>query len=192
MFIPECVDLYGLALKYEQNQNTSLYAVSRGKLIFRGCTSISVTKRNTMIVENVLPNDYAELLAVWENSVRATHDFITEQDIAYFKPIILTQAFPVVTLKCVKNDLGAILGFIGVHQHKIEMLFVLNAARGKGIGTLLLNYAIDQLAATKVDVNEQNPQAVGFYQHRGFHINARSPIDDMGKPFPILHMTLQP
>ncbi|MFH6955086.1 GNAT family N-acetyltransferase [Pseudoalteromonas sp. XMcav1-K] len=145
-----------------------------------------------MIVENVLPNDYAELLAVWENSVRATHDFITEQDIAYFKPIILTQAFPAVTLKRIKNDLGAILGFIGVHQNKIEMLFVLNAARGKGIGTLLLNYAIDQLAATKVDVNEQNPQAVGFYQHRGFHINARSPIDDLGKPFPILHMTLQP
>ena len=66
MFIPERVDLYALALKYEQNLNTSLYAVSRGKLIFRGCTSISVTKRNTMIVENVLPNDYAELLAVWE------------------------------------------------------------------------------------------------------------------------------
>ena len=143
-----------------------------------------------MIVENVLPNDYAELLAVWENSVRATHDFITEQDIAYFKPIILTQAFPVVTLKCVKNDLGAILGFIGVHQHKIEMLFVLNAARGQDIGSVLLKYAMDCLAATKVDVNKQNPRAVGFYQHHGFCIASRSPLDDMGKPFPILHMTL--
>ena len=34
-----------------------------------------------MIVENVLPEYYAEMLDVWENSVRATHDFITEEDI---------------------------------------------------------------------------------------------------------------
>lgn len=143
-----------------------------------------------MIVENVLPSDYAELLAVWENSVRATHDFITEEDIAFFKPIILEHAFPPVTLKCVKNNEGAIIGFIGVHQTKIEMLFVLNKARGLGIGKVLLNYATSQLASIKVDVNEQNPSAVGFYQHHGFYIEARSELDDMGKPFPILHMTL--
>jgi putative acetyltransferase len=70
------------------------------------------------------------------------------------------------------------------------MLFVLNEVRGQGIGTVLLQHAIEQLAATKVDVNEQNPQAVGFYQHMGFNIESRSPLDDMGKPFPILHMTL--
>ncbi|ENH9207696.1 GNAT family N-acetyltransferase, partial [Vibrio vulnificus] len=46
------------------------------------------------------------------------------------------------------------------------------------------------LGVTKVDVNEQNPQAVGFYEHMGFKVVSRSPLDDMGKPFPILHMTL--
>ena len=86
--------------------------------------------------------------------------------------------------------MGAILGFIGVHQNKIEMLFVLNTARGHSIGSTLLNYAMDCLAANKLDVNEQNPSAVGFYQHHGFCIASRSPLDDMGKPFPILHMTL--
>ena len=79
---------------------------------------------------------------------------------------------------------------MGVHDEKVEMLFVLNEVRGQGIGTVLLQHAIEQLAATKVDVNEQNPQAVGFYQHMGFKIESRSPLDDMGKPFPILHMTL--
>ena len=59
-----------------------------------------------MIVESVFPKDYSELLSVWENSVRATHDFITEDDIAYFKPIIIEQAFPAVTLKCVKKHAG--------------------------------------------------------------------------------------
>lgn len=143
-----------------------------------------------MIVENVLPEYYAELLDVWENSVRATHDFITEEDIEFFKPIIIEQAFPAVTLKCVKDVNGSILGFVGVHDSKVEMLFILNEARGKGIGRLLLQYAIDQLDATKVDVNEQNPQAVGFYQYMGFKVASRSPLDGMGKPFPILHMTL--
>ncbi|MEP1444852.1 MAG: GNAT family N-acetyltransferase [Paraglaciecola sp.] len=143
-----------------------------------------------MIVENVLPKDYAELLSVWENSVRATHNFITEEDIAFFKPIIIEQAFPSVTLKCIKNEQSVILGFVGIHDSKVEMLFVLNEARGQGVGKVLLQYAIEQLGATKVDVNEQNPLAVGFYQYMGFRIVSRSPLDDMGKPFPILHMTL--
>ncbi|MCO6355801.1 GNAT family N-acetyltransferase [Pseudoalteromonas shioyasakiensis] len=143
-----------------------------------------------MKVDNVNAQDYPELLAVWENSVRATHDFITEDDIVFFKPIIIEQAFPGVTLKCIKDEHEAILGFIGVHECKIEMLFILNAARGKGIGKALLNYAVEQLAANKVDVNEQNPLAVRFYQHMGFKVISRSPLDDMGKPFPILHMEL--
>lgn len=143
-----------------------------------------------MIVENVLPGDYAEMLDVWENSVRATHDFISEEDIEFFKPIIMEQAFPAVTLRCVKNDSGAILGFLGVHDAKIEMLFILDEARGSGVGSVLLQYAIEHLNATKVDVNEQNPLAVGFYQHKGFKVTSRSPLDDMGKPFPILHMAL--
>ncbi|WP_087022747.1 GNAT family N-acetyltransferase [Thaumasiovibrio subtropicus] len=143
-----------------------------------------------MIVENVLPEYFAEMLNVWENSVRATHDFITEEDIAFFKPIIIEQAFPAVDLRCIKHANGAILGFIGTHDTKVEMLFVSNEARGQGVGKILLTYAIEQLGVRNVDVNEQNPLAVGFYEHMGFRVASRSPVDDMGKPFPILHMTL--
>lgn len=143
-----------------------------------------------MIVQSVFPEDYSELLSVWENSVRATHDFISEADIEFFKPIIIEQAFPAVMLKCVKDAQGMILGFVGVHDGKVEMLFVHDDARGQGIGKILLQHAIDELNAVFVDVNEQNPQAVGFYQHMGFQVESRSPLDGMGKPFPILHMKL--
>jgi len=143
-----------------------------------------------MIVENVLPEHYPEMLIVWENSVRATHDFITEEDIEFFKPIIIEQAFPAVTLRCVKDVNSSILGFVGIHEMKVEMLFVLDEARGQGLGKLLLQYAIDNFSANCVDVNEQNPLAVKFYQHMGFSVVSRSPTDDMGKPFPILHMKL--
>ncbi|RLZ08418.1 GNAT family N-acetyltransferase [Acinetobacter sp. 2JN-4] len=143
-----------------------------------------------MVLDAVHPENYAELLAVWEDSVRATHDFISDDDIAFFKPIIMEQAFPAVTLKCMKSDTGTILGFVGVAEKKIEMLFIRNAARGQGIGKQLLFYAVEQLGATNVDVNEQNPQAVGFYECLGFKVISRSPLDGLGKPFPILHLSL--
>lgn len=142
------------------------------------------------MIENVTSSYFAELLMVWEDSVRATHDFISEADIAEFKPMIVEHAFPAVTLRCVRGENKKILGFIGVAESKIEMLFVLNKCRGQGIGKQLLNFAINELEATKVDVNEQNPLAVEFYKHMGFDITSRSPLDDMGKPFPILHMSL--
>jgi putative acetyltransferase len=143
-----------------------------------------------MNIESVTPKDYAELLVVWEGSVRATHDFISDEDIEFFKPIIIEQAFPAVVLRCIKDNENNITGFLGTHDRKIEMLFIRSDFRGKGVGKILLNYAIESLDVLSVDVNEQNPQAVDFYQHMGFHVTSRSPTDDMGKPFPILHMKL--
>lgn len=142
-----------------------------------------------MKIENVTSDNYAELLVIWEDSVRATHNFLTEEDIESFKPMILEHAFPAVELRCVKES-DTILGFIGVSDTKVEMLFLRNSARGKGIGRALLDYAVNELGCDKVDVNEQNPQAVGFYEHYGFKVISRSPLDDSGKPFPILHMKL--
>ena len=70
------------------------------------------------------------------------------------------------------------------------MLFINPAARGKGIGKSLLIYAIRHLCTRKVAVNEQNQQAVGFYEHLGFQVVSRSALDSTGKPYPILHMEL--
>ena len=68
--------------------------------------------------------------------------------------------------------------------------FIDNKYRGAGIGKKLITYAIDNLQVTKVDVNEQNVQAVGFYEYMGFNIYKRSNLDGEGKEYPILHMQL--
>ena len=68
--------------------------------------------------------------------------------------------------------------------------FIDNKYRGAGIGKKLITYAIDNLQVTKVDVNEQNVQAVGFYKYMGFNIYKRSNLDGEGKEYPILHMQL--
>jgi putative acetyltransferase len=69
------------------------------------------------------------------------------------------------------------------------MLFVHPDHRGRGVGRTLAGHAIAAGART-VDVNEQNAQAVGFYERLGFVVVGRSERDADGKPFPILHMAL--
>lgn len=141
-------------------------------------------------IERVTKEKYKTLLDIWEESVRATHDFLTEKDIEGFKPLILEHAFPAVDLRCAIYD-GEILGFLGVYDRKVEMLFLSPKHFGKGIGRLLMEYAIQNMAATKVDVNEHNPKAFEFYKHMGFEVVKRSPLDEQGNPFPILHMELK-
>ena len=89
-----------------------------------------------------------------------------------------------------KGSDGEVLGFCGVSDGNIEMLFIAPQARGQGVGARLTTYAIEHQGATKVDVNEQNVQALGFYQHVGFAVVSRSPVDGQGKPYPLLHMEL--
>lgn len=134
--------------------------------------------------------NFAEITAVWEDSVRATHHFLTESDIEELRPKIQNDYLPAVDLRVYKNAAGKILGFIGVSDSKIEMLFVASKARGQGIGKKLVQYALTAMGVTLVDVNEQNPQATGFYQHMGFEVFSRSSLDGQGRPFPLLHMRL--
>ncbi|MEL7965430.1 acetyltransferase [Vreelandella neptunia] len=135
-------------------------------------------------------SEHLKLLEIWKASVRTTHDFLSEDDLQELKPLILEQYFDAVDLRCAKNGHVEIQGFCGVHDGNIEMLFIAPDARSKGIGALLAAYAIKSQGATKVDVNEQNTQALGFYQHIGFSVTGRSPVDGQGKLYPLLHMTL--
>jgi putative acetyltransferase len=141
-------------------------------------------------VTDVTPVDYARLIEIWEHSVRATHHFLTEADILFFRDLILNKYFDLVHLKALQNTRGDITGFIGTSSDKIEMLFIDPEFMGRGFGKTLLRYAVDKAGARFVDVNEQNQQAVAFYKAMGFILEKRSPLDGMGKPYPILHLKL--
>jgi putative acetyltransferase len=139
-------------------------------------------------VSAVGPDDFVRVVEVWEASVRATHEFITEADIEVIRPLVRDSLPSVPHLLCVREHTGQVVGFIGVEDEKIEMLFVHPAWRGQGIGRRLLTYAVTRLGATELDVNEQNPQAIGFYLRMGFEVVGRSAVDSIGKPYPLLHM----
>lgn len=129
------------------------------------------------------------LAAVWEASVRATHHFLTQDDIQTLRPFVRTGLSGVETL-VVTHDNHTPIAFMGIEAEKIEMLFVSPDCFGKGIGRELAEFGIARYGVRYVDVNEQNPQAAGFYRHIGFEVFERSERDEQGNLFPILKMKL--
>ncbi|WP_330564266.1 GNAT family N-acetyltransferase [Pseudomonas yamanorum] len=128
---------------------------------------------------------------LWERSVRATHDFLSEDDIQRLLPLVRDCYLPMPALEVwVYEDAQGIAGFVGTGGNNVEMLFIDPSRRGQGIGRQLLDFVRALHDTLRVDVNEQNPQAVGFYLHYGFIQTGRSPVDGEGKPFPLLHMAL--
>ena len=131
------------------------------------------------------------LADVWERSVRATHDFLLPGEVGRMRPMV-PDAIGHVPLLLVARRADAPVGFLGMDGDFVEMLFVDPAERGNGVGRLLMERATELLGAREVSVNEQNPQAVGFYEHLGFSAYRRTSTDDGGRPYPLLYMRLAP
>ena len=133
--------------------------------------------------------EYPVLAAIWRGAVDATHDFLAEADRDEIEATLQSDYFPAVVL-FVAERAGRPVGFSGVLDGTLEMLFVDATQRDRGIGTALLTHAIREHGVAKVDVNEQNVSAAGFYLHRGFEVVGRSETDEAGRPYPLLHLTL--
>ena len=141
-----------------------------------------------IIIRKVEQEEYPILTDIWERSVRATHNFLLEKDLQEIKENLPTLYFPNADIHVIIY-LGNIVGFIGLSNDTIEMLFVDAGFMGKGIGSELLRFAFDQ-GIRKVDVNEQNESALRFYQNKGFRITGRDETDADCRDYPILHLSL--
>lgn len=133
--------------------------------------------------------EYAALVDIWRSAVRATHGFLNEADFARIELHLASDYFPAVHLTVAEKD-GIPVGFAGVLDGVLEMLFVTDSVRGHGIGSALLAEVVARQAVSKVDVNEQNRGAHGFYASHGFVQIGRSELDGDGCPYPIIHMEL--
>ncbi|TDQ77347.1 GNAT family N-acetyltransferase [Sphingobacterium yanglingense] len=140
------------------------------------------------MIRKIEKADYPRMIEIWTSAVEHTHDFLKREDFEYYQEQ-LPSYFEQVNLWGYVQE-GLLVGFIGVAEESLEMLFIHNDYRGKGIGKILTRYGMDNLKVSKVDVNEQNVQAVGFYTHLGFGATGRSEYDGQGKAYPILHMSL--
>lgn len=135
------------------------------------------------------PEEYPALVEIWRGAVRATHDFLEAADFDRIERRLPSDYLPAVTLLVAELD-GTPVGFAGIGDGSLEMLFVADGRRGAGIGSALLAHAVARHRVTRVDVNEQNPDALAFYLRRGFVRDGRSERDGDDRPYPILHLRL--
>lgn len=141
---------------------------------------VQINKRDSILVQ--------KLLDVWESSVKATHLFLSVDEINNIKQYVPQAIKDVSILVIAENKNGNPVGFMGVDDKKLEMLFVLDKYRGQGIGKQLLQYGIENYSINELTVNEQNPRAKGFYEHMGFEVYKRTELDEQGNPYPLLYM----
>lgn len=142
--------------------------------------NIDKNKRTQKLIE--------QLTAVWEDSVKATHLFLSENEIEKFKQYVPQALREVRYLIVVVNENDIPVAFMGIQEQKLEMLFVTAKERGKGIGTRLIQYGIKEYSIKELTVNEQNPNAKRFYENNGFKVYKRTEVDEQGKPYPLLYM----
>lgn len=143
---------------------------------------INIKNRNLSLIE--------KLIDVWEKSVRETHLFLSNKEIDEIKNFV-PMALKLVPHLIIESDANGVpIAFMGIDDRKLEMLFIDLREQGKGLGRKLLEHGITNYGVKEVVVNEQNPQAKGFYEHMGFKVYERSEIDEQGKPYPILFMKL--
>lgn len=129
------------------------------------------------------------LLDVWENSVRATHHFLSDAEVKRIKEYV-PHALNKVEHLIIACKEDTVIAFMGIENQRLKMLFILSEKRGKGIGKCLLQWGIQKCGVQELTVNEQNPQAVGFYEHLGFETYKRTDCDEEGNPYPLLYMKL--
>lgn len=142
--------------------------------------NIDKNKRTQKLIE--------QLLEVWESAVRATHLFLSESEIEKIKQFIPQALKEVNYLVVVKNQDDNPIAFMGIENNKLEMLFVCDNERGKGIGTKLIQHGIKKYSINELTVNEQTPKAKSFYEHNGFQVYKRTETDEQGNPYPLLYM----
>lgn len=130
------------------------------------------------------------LLKVWEDSVRATHLFLSDDEIMSIKEYVPEALKGIANLIIAEDEKGQPVAFMGVQEGTLEMLFIAPEERGKGLGKRLIRYGIEKYGVERLAVNEQNPKARGFYEHMGFQVYKRTETDEQGGPYPLLYMRL--
>lgn len=143
---------------------------------------IEIKDRTKLLIE--------QLLAVWESSVKATHLFLSEDEIKNIKNYVPQALKEIPHLTILENENQIPVGFMGIVEQHLEMLFVSHEERGKGYGKELLKYGIEKYEINDLAVNEHNPSAKGFYEHMGFEVYKRTECDEQGNPYPLLYMKL--
>ncbi|WP_297826126.1 GNAT family N-acetyltransferase [uncultured Desulfovibrio sp.] len=149
---------------------------------------MSTSSRLVWPVRRAAAGDFPALAGLWRRSVEATHDFLLPGDVERIGAEVEDVYLPGVGEVWLAEAHRRPAGFLGCDGPHVQMLFVAPEFFGRGVGGALLRHARSRHGALHLEVNEQNARALRFYQRRGFEITGRSPLDNDGRPYPLLYL----
>lgn len=133
------------------------------------------------------PEDGDRVVEIWAAAVDATHDFLSLEDRTAIGREVAA-FLPGAPLTVAVDHRDRPVGFMLIADAHMEALFIDPEHRGAGVGRMLIDYALAVHPVLTTDVNEQNAQAVGFYEHMGFERTGWSATDGQGRPYPLIHL----
>ncbi|MBB5709741.1 acetyltransferase [Sphingomonas xinjiangensis] len=136
------------------------------------------------------PKDGDRVLTIWRDAVDATHTFLTPEDRLAIDELV-SNFLPKAPLWLAVNSTERPVAFMLLNDGHMEALFVDPTVRGEGVGAALVRHGSALHPNLTTDVNEQNEQAVGFYERMGFVQVGRSALDGQGRPYPLVHLRLR-
>jgi putative acetyltransferase len=131
--------------------------------------------------------DRARVMEIWRRAVDATHDFLSPEDRHDIEAEVAA-FLPSAPLDLAVDETDKAMGFMLLDGSHMEALFVAPDFRGSGVGRCLVEDAVKRHPDLSTEVNEQNLQAIGFYERLGFDRSGRSAIDGQGRPYPLIHL----
>lgn len=133
------------------------------------------------------PDDGDRVIEIWRGAVDATHDFLLPEDRLALDEMVCG-FLPQAPLWLAVDVKDYPLAFLLIDNGHMEALFVDPRDRGTGLGAALVRHGLALHPEMTTDVNEQNGQAVGFYEKMGFRRTGRSSLDGQGRPYPLIHL----
>ena len=138
-------------------------------------------------IRKAMAEDSERVLDIWRGAVDATHHFLSPTDRQEIEAEVVS-FLPQAPLRLAVDDKDHPIGFMLLDGVHMEALFIDPTQRGSGAGRALVQHALSIRPNLMTDVNEQNIQAVGFYEHLGFERIGRSETDNQGRSYPLIHM----
>lgn len=122
--------------------------------------------------------DLDAVMQIWLHSNLDAHAFIAASFWAeHFE--MVRDLLPQAELYVHENEATRqIDGFIGLTENHIEGIFVAKAARSKGIGKALLEYAKSRKPCLTLSVYQKNQRALAFYRREQFIVQSEGIDED--------------
>ena len=135
-----------------------------------------------IIIREAKLDDLARIAEIEVFNYRLNFYHIFQDDTFYFQEIqvlnVINENKKRLGQLWVFDEDGVVKGFMWVDSQQIKKLFVEPVLQSRGIGSRLLEYAVDKLGATYLWALEKNTRAIAFYQRHGFQTTEEKMLEE--------------